>query len=564
MDKSRLPASQPLRSNDPPDPHEAALLHRVSDEMTAKVNNPNMVYHRQPELQVQSQNKVQTRLAHLRTAISSSRQLPLELLAEIIALAVPETSSEEGRASLIRACLVSKSWRAAALSKHCLWASLELELGCSPFNRVAQWFQRSGSLPRSLRICTRRSFRHDYDIYNMLLVENVAKILERGPQLDEIHLSMDTTCQWNNILPHLDRTPPSARAWNSLRSLGLKFDSLLYQPSFWRLPPVQAFQLYLPSMESAFSLVESCASTRFNFAPQFLVGLTSLRIHCNWHLNPLVHILEQSNNLQTLHLGFESRPFSHSEGWEVYGRLKARPLEFRKLKELHLENLASLEFLMFIQAPLLQHLQLDFHNAAVLYQTSFKLRDNEIWPVFVQRHQAITSLVIHDVQCDPETFKVMFSPTNNLLHLTHLTLDRVVWKSKFTSLRQWLRLFSPRNLLQYVQVYPSLQNVKILRVDNDFLELEALLDFVEAQQKDNAGSDSKIAHDEAMVGIKDFELTFHNRFGRDALLIDHSPELQARIAAANQGGVRVRVGPTFEAPCPGYQYISNLDLTKYL
>jgi hypothetical protein len=59
-----------------------------------------------------------------------------------------------GRAQLVDLQLVCKPWRNAARLKHQLWSSLSLSpsLKNIPQEKIARWFSRSGSLPKSLQL----------------------------------------------------------------------------------------------------------------------------------------------------------------------------------------------------------------------------------------------------------------------------------------------------------------------------------------------------------------------------------------------------------------------------
>jgi hypothetical protein len=92
--------------------------------------------------------------------------------------------------------------------------------------------------------------------------------------------------------------------------------------------------------------------------------------------------------------------------------------------------------------------------------------------------------------------------------------------------------------------------VSLLRVDGDFIELDALLDFVEEQEraKTNDGGQLGSRIDGTPGGIRDFTLTYHAEAGPGSMSVEHSLEIQARIDSLNHGGTSVRVGPRFEPP----------------
>ncbi|KAF6748471.1 hypothetical protein DFP72DRAFT_1015076, partial [Ephemerocybe angulata] len=144
--KTGRPISQLLSSNILPQPQQAAYIQTEIAKMKTQIS----------KLRTQL-GSLEERLFEHERMLSSSRKVPLEVLGEIFANAVPSVLDEGARNTLLDLCLVCKNWREAALHYPRLWSGVALkskQLNIATFDgdAVMLWLNRAGGVPKTLTI----------------------------------------------------------------------------------------------------------------------------------------------------------------------------------------------------------------------------------------------------------------------------------------------------------------------------------------------------------------------------------------------------------------------------
>ena len=182
-----------------------------------------------------SELELEEDLRRHRAVLSPVRQIPVEVLGEILSHVFPPSCvlGVDGRNRLVNLSLVCKRWRDAALCSRQLWSGVELMPNDFSFEKVVSWLARSGSTPKTLGVSLAFDDHHDYCAQTGSICKSnsllLAKLLTDGPALDHLSLKMvDTQCLRNlidalhfyNIL-----SKPKARPWDSVRSLTMTVEN---------------------------------------------------------------------------------------------------------------------------------------------------------------------------------------------------------------------------------------------------------------------------------------------------------------------------------------------------
>ncbi|RXW16413.1 hypothetical protein EST38_g9443 [Candolleomyces aberdarensis] len=309
--------------------------------------------------------------------LSSVRRIPLEILGEIFNIALPALSDRQGRAALLKVCLVCRAWRDAALLKHRLWSRIQVDLDTGlSYEKVVAWHRRSGGIRRALFVIAGCRDSHSADTPCQLQHPTLAKLLTEGLSLD--HISIDNIGQqcFGNMLASLaDRKAesPALRPWDSIRSLALAFrrgwnesGNALEDSAFLRIPSsVSSFKMTVNTFTFPLDL-----DTRLRVPPSLLARLTTIHFSCDWDVTQLATALRYCINVQKLTICYRNMARNRDPVDPI-------PTEFSGpgfvLPNLHTLNLCEIptavtEVFQFLRAPALTELRIQFDRGDWLYQ----------------------------------------------------------------------------------------------------------------------------------------------------------------------------------------------------
>lgn len=369
-------ATHLLLTNNPPTPLEAASLQHEVDILTSRIARARL------EL-----DKMEVDLQKRRAALSPIRQMPAELVSQIIRHVAWGVLHSVGRDALVRMSLVCKSWRDAALLCHSQWAGIHIEKSevrePVAFDKIVSWYRRAGSLPKTLEFSlgsagSTSCYCQDQDAMIMgeqceFLNPTLARLLAEGPNLNHILLKITQPACVHNLLQAIKAIdPPTGRArpWDVVRRLELDFsdpDNMLWDDdedpghSFFKfLPQVSSFSLYMPSSFVVFDIESAEArGVPILVPPSLLQNLTSFTVECDWEGSHILDMLSNCPNVETLEirLGGNDIFFNDNE-------VPASRVPLPRLHTLHLRELdnGSVDILNRIRTPILRNLQLGFRS----------------------------------------------------------------------------------------------------------------------------------------------------------------------------------------------------------
>ncbi|TEB28438.1 hypothetical protein FA13DRAFT_1735591, partial [Coprinellus micaceus] len=290
------PLARLFSSNSPPHPTEVALIRdRIDADMAAI-------------------QELQVRVRRYKALTSPLRGVPLEILGEIFMLVVASVKQEfPVTKQVVRLCLVSRTWRNAALATPSLWGrvgiiwSSGVDSTTFSFKKVESWLSRSREIPRALTVDSVCAHRRDSPC--KMINPSLALLLSNGPSLQQLSLSCDLKCfqQLSTWIMESSQTVQT-RPWDSLGSMDLKLSGASHavQPSF-----ADEILAYVPTVTSlslsGFSLRDEMTDIGTSpHAQNFLSNLTTLSIPFMyptvWEEDFLSHC---SQRLQELTLDFD-------------------------------------------------------------------------------------------------------------------------------------------------------------------------------------------------------------------------------------------------------------------
>ncbi|TEB32825.1 hypothetical protein FA13DRAFT_1731350 [Coprinellus micaceus] len=351
-----------------------------------------------------------------RPAHPAVSRLPLEILGEIFLIATASNGSprdEDPVETLLNATLVCKAWWHAALATHQLWATLHLcldprKVSDDLYDGVSNWFERAGSLPRSLELYSfgdtgNKDLDETIEIFGERedLPPIVATILTAcRPSLTSLSLINFTPKSVGYILSTLKGTAAYSRRFLERLRIDLRVSSPVRPwdsglDVFHNLPPVQHLDLRLnqASIQDTDSTIDEDEddweddSNPLIIGPSLLKGLKTLRMAGDWDVQDVIGTLKGCSNLQDLILdhirdGLEfQRPGTDD--------LDIPAVSLPKLKTLRLQRLHWTDnngmFLSVVKAPELEHIHIEFcagegraHNVAAKSRSStMEISDSE-------------------------------------------------------------------------------------------------------------------------------------------------------------------------------------------
>ncbi|KAF5334333.1 hypothetical protein D9611_014176 [Ephemerocybe angulata] len=370
-----------LDSNVPPNPLEIPVVESHILDLV----------HRISELR-----RLEDELGRHQAILSPVRRVPREVLGHIFTFLQPFAYGEEvrnsaGRKELVGLSLVCKLWHDATLFTHELWAGLQIKPRhtVESFKPVEAWFSHTGSLRRRLQYdgwhmddcdaftdrprlfddCGRPNLYLELEPSPCVLATSVLPhLLTSGPPLDHLTLMCSTTeCfqQFRDVMESLRDHSANAkpRPWDTLRSLSLKFQSVIYErnnlqplfgPHFEHLPFVESLEVHLPTDEARFDMDFDASHLELNISPALIERLTTFAICCPWPGAHLLKLLQHCHSVETLTI--ENQP--------LIVRYLASPLILPKLRTLRIRNSRDVDLLRLLKAP--QLVNLDIENIEML------------------------------------------------------------------------------------------------------------------------------------------------------------------------------------------------------
>lgn len=337
---------------------------------------------------------VEARLALFRSALSSIRQIPLEILGEIFMYVAesPKRTNlplEEGmpwRGVVVNLGLVCKRWREAALLTRGLWAVVELSSTIQSRaypdgneGKILGWLKHAGNAPKFLH--ARNTALDSQDIINLLTEGPVferARFECRSLQ-SLLGLFVDVNCVREEKQPEGD--PNGAKEvtllpWDQVKHLELDFQhvSWTFEDDDLRVPDdsfleefiphsVTSLSLHVPPQQEAFRkfLIGGVPSvdvpaTPLGISRATLGRLTSLEVSCDWDGQHLIQMLQHCQELVKLTSIRVRTRGAPSLATPPAGE----PVLLPKLKTLRLRGHDQLKLLHRLQAPGLTTFDVDF------------------------------------------------------------------------------------------------------------------------------------------------------------------------------------------------------------
>ncbi|TEB36138.1 hypothetical protein FA13DRAFT_1230423 [Coprinellus micaceus] len=151
--------------------------------------------------------------------LSATRRIPVDVVGEILIFAIGGGAlTGQDRKRVTDLCLVSRTWREAAMVTHCLWVSYELKMPCHPQDceYAESWLKRSGCMAKTLSI----DYPPDSSVFKYwaLSTPNLIKFLKDGPTLQSIVISCDSPSPLRNLMQGLwTSTPGESLPWASVK-----------------------------------------------------------------------------------------------------------------------------------------------------------------------------------------------------------------------------------------------------------------------------------------------------------------------------------------------------------
>ncbi|KAF6747457.1 hypothetical protein DFP72DRAFT_1149308 [Ephemerocybe angulata] len=468
--------------------------------------------------------KLEDELGRHRAILSPVRRMPREVLGHIFTFLQPfmygeEVRNAEGRKELVDLSLVCKLWHDATLFAHELWAGLQIKPRhmVESFKPVEAWFSHTGSLRRRLQYdgchlddcdaftdrprlfddCGRPSTYLSREPSPCLLATSVLPhLLTRGPPLDHLTLMCSTTeCfrQFRDVMESLrdDSANAKPRPWDTLRSLGLQFGSVIYQwntpvqPTFGlhfaHLPFVESLEIHLPS---GLDQVVEDDSEEYDVSrlelgiPRSLIEhLTNLSIHCTWSVPHLLKLLQYCSNVKMLTIEMQhfGRALWDLETQPLVQQYLASPLVLPNLLTLRIRKSRDVDLLHLLKAPQLANLDIEMFPLD-------PVKDEELAvPIatFLEQSgcaQGFRSFRLGRCIIDAE---LLFTILSNLPSaLATLTLDNLVDVAMH---RLW-KLFEDNDTARGRSdlCFPNLEKLEILEVPPGY-HLDAVVDYIKSR-----------------------------------------------------------------------------------
>ncbi|KAF6759704.1 hypothetical protein DFP72DRAFT_843848 [Ephemerocybe angulata] len=349
-----------LSENSPPTPLQASELRERISELDARLAVLDVLA-----------SDIERDRAQYNAILSPIRRIPLEVIGEIIATAVPTTLKDHhSRQRLIELCTVSRDWCNAA---HCLpelWRGIILKIYTTrlAYSKVAAWLRRAGSLTRMV-LCHQSGNRCLCDRTGNCVMKSalVAKLLFEDPPIDHLTLNVDSIRCLKAFFDLYHAETAANTSASSLSSLSLYLRSgtpddwmepnVPSQSVFTKLPPVTSLELRFPQLHN---IAQDIAE---NYGPHLtdaqLSRLTDFSIGWDWINTKFFSVLRRCINVVTLTISF-NRCDSMREPALIPSlvELSSQPIRLPSVRTLRLMNMDG-SLLEYIVTPKLMHLHLN-------------------------------------------------------------------------------------------------------------------------------------------------------------------------------------------------------------
>ncbi|KAF6741089.1 hypothetical protein DFP72DRAFT_863187 [Ephemerocybe angulata] len=371
--------------------------------------------------------------------LSPVRRLPPELLGEILLLLTPPIPNHEERSRLLELATVCTLWREASLLTHRLWNGLAIN-GSTPesaYDRVLLWFQRSGSLPRSLhfeadpRPC---GCEEEYPTECVATRPLLIRLLSEGPRLAHFDFNLTSlTCLGNaidSIKAYSNAATTENRPWDNIQILRLCFNTSEYKQQWHdptdreksilsHLPHVQSFHLELPPLQSTMSYSDNSRTMTLSSITEFVSHLTVFTIRWDCAGNKLFDILRNCANVEALTIDLSHTQPNNDHYHDRRLALSNPPVVLPKVTTLRLRR-SSTDILEHLQTPSLVQLDLGLNG-------DVKEREQCIGVVscFLLRSGVVKSVRYLRVHAAPVHSVDLRTLLCSLRGLEHLALDNV-------------------------------------------------------------------------------------------------------------------------------------------
>ncbi|KAF6763395.1 hypothetical protein DFP72DRAFT_530263 [Ephemerocybe angulata] len=387
MDELPPAFAQLLRTNDPPEPSQLEAIRREIRILDASNEAaPNSI---------QQMKEKRQAYALLSAPI---RRVPLDTVGEILAAAIQDSTigKAENRKELIRLCLVCRTWREAALATHRLWATFDVTVnGLSKWTHslshsAENWLNRSGTLPKSLKIMALRAHycAGGHNECAHLATPALAKLLVLGPPIAELTLRSSYSSCFVQLIRQVRRMKATDNgSWSRIRTLNLALHNnwdefpvredatldldedvdTLPTSIFQHLPHITSFHLELPSMPGG-----EDEGAGLNIPEELLARLTVFSLVCDWEVTKVLTALKSCQAVEKLTLNLLESEFYTSSGAEstkILDDMLETNIILPKLRALHMwdMNPEGLEYLRYFQAPSLDTLHLHFAESGLAW-----------------------------------------------------------------------------------------------------------------------------------------------------------------------------------------------------
>ncbi|KAF5313339.1 hypothetical protein D9611_008666 [Ephemerocybe angulata] len=451
-----------LNSNNSPNSAQVASVQQAIDGLSKRI----------VKLQGQLKALEGQRRQH-QAILSPIRRIPLEILGEIFALVLPDVLYDAARQMLMHLNLVCKSWRNACLLAHQLWTGLCFkQLGDGDCARVASWFNRSGTLPRTLRYvpdCNCASELLEDQEPCSLSNPELLRLLTQGPSLDHFALMVTTLGCFRNWIVSINSAKEFLSGpfpWDTLKSFHLAIsdeDQEWGEPEdpsqsiFNHLPVVSSLSIALPA-DYALG-IEDDGEVEFFIPVKLLNQMTTFAITYNWHGTKVFSLLEHFATLENLTIAFDARCYVLDEqDPKLLGLAKSR-LVLPKVREFHFRDSGRIPILKYLSMPALSTLDIDLGQ--------YPDDDNgeefgTILPGFLKASNASVSLQALRIAGTEVLPLDILAILSNLLSLKKLTLDGVAFGDRLFNLDP---LHPNHNL---VPSLPALEHLQLLRLPKSY------------------------------------------------------------------------------------------------
>ncbi|KAF6765388.1 hypothetical protein DFP72DRAFT_1108062 [Ephemerocybe angulata] len=361
-----------------------------------------------------------------RTLLSPLRRnlLPPEILGEIFSFSIQSVPESDSSCSyqLNTLCHVCKAWRAAALAKPALWATVgrfcidapkKLDVG-----KVEAWLLRSGRVNKSLHIAGDHN-AEDGSACPLSSAE-LGKLLMDGPHLDDLSLSCTYAECLEAVFSEIQSGSTKSQSCDSMHSLHLEMERASAM-SFGRVcrildrfPTLRTLSL-TPSEYYEF-IHDSELPESLPFG-----NLTTLTLTCYWPAALVLGILRNCAGLEILILDTQGYARRYDASYPHNLPILLPKLRTLQLKEVD-QSSRDTKILRYLRAPSLHTLDIGFYpvDSDDYNKTNIGL---DIASLVNEKPNRTTSLQHLRFEYLAITSQGLYHILSSLPTLTHLTLE---------------------------------------------------------------------------------------------------------------------------------------------